>query len=70
MGEQLLSQAEASRRLGRHAGAIAQALYSGRLDASTWPVVAGRRLVPVDQLESIRKALSTDRRRKKAAPRG
>jgi hypothetical protein len=64
MGEQFLSQAEASRRLGRHAGAIAQALYNGRLDGSQWPVLCGRRVVPAAELESIRRILATDRRRK------
>jgi hypothetical protein len=63
MGE-FLSQAEASRRIGRHSSAIAQALYNGRLDGSTWPVFCGRRVVPSAELENIRRVLSTDRRRK------
>ena len=62
IADQHLSQAEASRRLGYPARVIAIAVYNGRLDASTWPLVAGRRLVPIAELERIRVVLTTDRR--------
>jgi hypothetical protein len=52
-----MSLAEASRRCGRPARALSDAIYTGRIDASAWPKVAGRIVVPSSALPAIRKAL-------------
>lgn len=59
----LLSLAEASRKLGLPARALSDAIYTGRVDASLWPVVGGRVLVPADALPKLAETLSRDRRR-------
>jgi hypothetical protein len=55
-----ISLAEASRRCGRAARTLSDAIYSGRIDASAWPLVAGRRLVPEVALPAIRRVLRED----------
>jgi hypothetical protein len=53
----VISLAEASRRCGRAARTLSDLIYSGRIDASAWPLVAGRRLVPEAALPEIRRVL-------------
>jgi hypothetical protein len=52
-----IGMSDAARRLGLPACAVSDAVYRGRLDGSKWPVVAGRRLVPVAELPAIKKAM-------------
>jgi hypothetical protein len=48
---------DAARRLGLPARAISDAVYRGKIDVTGWPLVAGRRLVPVSELAAIKKLL-------------
>jgi hypothetical protein len=57
-----LSAAEAARRAGYPARALADLIYRGGLDVSNWPVAAGRRVVPIASLPAIKAALQRDRR--------
>jgi hypothetical protein len=59
--------AEASRRLGRPGRALSDAIFRGAVDASVWPRVAGKVLVPISELERLRKVLALDRRLKSTA---
>jgi hypothetical protein len=48
---------EIARRLGIPPRAISDMFYARRLDDARCPVISGRRLVPVDYLPAIEKAL-------------
>jgi hypothetical protein len=54
---QLLTQAAASRALGRPARFLADLIYTGAIDPSSWPVIAGKRLVPAEVVEQLRRDL-------------
>jgi hypothetical protein len=58
-----LLMSEASRRLGLCPRAISDGITRGAIDPSNWPLLCGRRVVPLSELENIRRALSTDRRK-------
>jgi hypothetical protein len=63
-GEQeCVGVAEASRRLGRPGRTLSDAIYRGAIDPTGWPVVAGRRVVPVSELPAIAAQLAAGRRR-------
>jgi hypothetical protein len=55
--ENCISLAEASRRCGRPARALSDAIYSGRIDASGWPRVSGRLVVPLSAMAEVRRVL-------------
>lgn len=48
-----ISVGEAAKRLGVKTRDISVPLYDGRLDSDRCPLIAGRRLVPVDYLPGI-----------------
>jgi hypothetical protein len=62
--ETCIGLAEASRRLGRPGRALSDAIFQGKVDASTWPRIAGKVLVPIAELGRLRVVLARDRRRK------
>ena len=61
----LITLSEGSRRLGRPAKAISDAIARGAVSEDMTVVVGGRRMLPARNLPAVRKALETDRRRKK-----
>jgi hypothetical protein len=57
VAETLLTKAQASRMLGRPARTIADLVYSGKVSDAGWPLVRGRKMVPVSVLPEILKVL-------------
>ena len=55
--QQLVSLAEASRRLRLPPRAVSDGFYQGRLDDSHCQWISGRRAIPVSQLRRIAAAL-------------
>jgi hypothetical protein len=62
------SQSELSRLLGYPSKRISDAVARATLDPSRWLLAGGRRLIPESEVEAIRQALATDRRRKRPQP--
>jgi hypothetical protein len=67
ISERYLAGGDVARRIGGGVRRrdVSDALYDGRLDGERCPIVGGRRLIPEDYVEEIRRVLLDGRRQRK-----